>query len=95
MEYREKHQFRFRIRPPAAAQRGGCPVRPGNSGVPEGHRRGTPPGAMVVMLSCWRSVYGQVAMEVFAHFAPLVSDQEPMFELLMRELVRGMGIESQ
>ncbi|WP_030809032.1 TetR/AcrR family transcriptional regulator [Streptomyces sp. NRRL S-337] len=54
-----------------------------------------PPGAMVVMLSCWRSLYGQIALEVFGHFAPLFSDQEPMFELLMQELVRGMGLEDQ
>lgn len=54
-----------------------------------------PPGAMVVMLSCWRSLYGQIALEVFGHFAPLFSDQEPMFELLMQELVRGMGLEGQ
>ncbi|MFB9513729.1 TetR/AcrR family transcriptional regulator [Streptomyces purpureus] len=54
-----------------------------------------PPGALVVMLSCWRSIYGQVALEVFAHFAPLFSDQEPMFELLMYDLMRGMGLEEQ
>ncbi|MFC8877202.1 TetR/AcrR family transcriptional regulator [Streptomyces ardesiacus] len=54
-----------------------------------------PPGAMVVMLNCWRSLYGQIALEVFGHFAPLFSDQEPMFELLMQELVRGMGLGDQ
>jgi AcrR family transcriptional regulator len=54
-----------------------------------------PPGAMVVMLSCWRSLYGQIALEVFGHFAPLFSDQEPMFELLMQDLMRGMGLEDQ
>lgn len=45
------------------------------------------------MVGCWRSLYGQIALEVFGHFAPLFSDQEPMFELLMQELVRGMGLE--
>ncbi len=54
-----------------------------------------PPGAMVVMLSCWRSLYGQIALEVFGHFAPLFSDQEPMFELLMQDLMRGMGLGDQ
>ncbi|MFB7931960.1 TetR/AcrR family transcriptional regulator [Streptomyces sp. NPDC056039] len=54
-----------------------------------------PPGAMVVMLSCWRSLYGQIALEVFGHFARLFSDQEPIFELLMQELMRGMGLEAQ
>ncbi|POX42276.1 TetR/AcrR family transcriptional regulator [Streptomyces sp. Ru73] len=51
-----------------------------------------PLGALVVMLSCWRSIYGQVALEVFDHFAPLVPDQEPMFELLMQELMARMGL---
>ncbi|MFI1735222.1 TetR/AcrR family transcriptional regulator [Streptomyces acidicola] len=54
-----------------------------------------PPGAMVVMLNCWRSIYGQVALEVFGHFAPLFTDQEPMFELLMQDLVGGMGLKGQ
>ena len=51
-----------------------------------------PLGALVVMLSCWRSIYGQVALEVFEHFAPLITDQEPMFELLMLELMFRMGL---
>ncbi|MFF4520431.1 TetR/AcrR family transcriptional regulator [Streptomyces bluensis] len=54
-----------------------------------------PPGALVVMLSCWRSIYGQVALEVFEHFAPLITDQEPMFERLMIDLVSGMGLADQ
>ncbi|MFF3332486.1 TetR/AcrR family transcriptional regulator [Streptomyces sp. NPDC002888] len=54
-----------------------------------------PLGALVVMLSCWRSMYGQVALEVFDHFAPLITDQEPMFELLMLELVTRMGLGAQ
>ncbi|MEU1511769.1 TetR/AcrR family transcriptional regulator [Streptomyces sp. NPDC005811] len=51
-----------------------------------------PLGALVVMLSCWRSLYGQVALEVFAHFNPLILDQEPMFELLMLDLATGLGL---
>ncbi|MFI1044233.1 TetR/AcrR family transcriptional regulator [Streptomyces griseoruber] len=51
-----------------------------------------PLGALVVMLSCWRSLYGQVALEVFAHFNPLILDQEPMFELLMLELATRLGL---
>lgn len=54
-----------------------------------------PLGALVVMLSCWRSMYGQVALEVFDHFAPLITDQEPMFELLMQELVTQLGLGGQ
>ncbi|WP_254646592.1 TetR/AcrR family transcriptional regulator [Streptomyces sp. GbtcB6] len=51
-----------------------------------------PLGALVVMLSCWRSLYGQVALEVFEHLPPLITNQEPMFELLMLELVTRMGL---
>ncbi|MFJ8442006.1 TetR/AcrR family transcriptional regulator [Kitasatospora griseola] len=51
-----------------------------------------PLGALVVVLSCWRSLYGQVALEVFDHFAPLITDQEPMFELLMQDLTARTGL---
>ncbi|MFH0518609.1 TetR/AcrR family transcriptional regulator [Streptomyces sp. M41] len=51
-----------------------------------------PLGALVVMLSCWRSLYGQVAMEVFEHLTPVIDDQELVFELLMLESVTRMGL---
>ncbi|MBT2439593.1 TetR/AcrR family transcriptional regulator [Streptomyces sp. ISL-36] len=54
-----------------------------------------PPEAAAVMLGCWRSLYGQVALEAFGHFAPLFGDQEPMFELLMRDIVSGLGLADQ
>lgn len=54
-----------------------------------------PLGAIAVMLSCWRSLYGAVAMEVFGHFIPLITDHEPMFELLMFELMTRLGLESE
>ncbi|MCX5528601.1 TetR/AcrR family transcriptional regulator [Streptomyces bobili] len=51
-----------------------------------------PLGALVVMLSCWRTLYGQVALEVFEHLNPLITDLEPLFELLMLESVTRMGL---
>ncbi|GAA4234404.1 hypothetical protein FHR32_002960 [Streptosporangium album] len=51
-----------------------------------------PLGALVVFLSAWRSIYGAVALEVFDHFAPLITDQEPMFELLMGDLLTRLGL---
>ncbi|MET9730571.1 TetR/AcrR family transcriptional regulator [Streptomyces sp. NPDC006458] len=51
-----------------------------------------PLGALVVMLSCWRSLFGQVALEVFEHLTPLIADQEPMFEMLVLDLVSRMGL---
>ncbi|MFC8510005.1 TetR/AcrR family transcriptional regulator [Streptomyces sp. NPDC057411] len=54
-----------------------------------------PPEAAAVMLGCWRSLYGQVALEAFGHFEPLFGDQEPMFELLMRDIMRNLGLSHQ
>ncbi|MER6346041.1 TetR/AcrR family transcriptional regulator [Streptomyces sp. NPDC001595] len=51
-----------------------------------------PLGALVVMLSCWRTLFGQVAMEVFEHLNPLIADQDHLFELLMSESVTRMGL---
>ncbi|MEU2062474.1 TetR/AcrR family transcriptional regulator [Streptomyces sp. NPDC013455] len=51
-----------------------------------------PLGALVVMLTCWRALYGQVALEVYEHLTPLITDQEPIFELLLLELVTRMGL---
>lgn len=51
-----------------------------------------PPEAAAVMLGCWRSLYGQVAIEAFGHFSPLFGDQQPMFELLMRDIVGGLDL---
>ncbi|CAL9617526.1 TetR family transcriptional regulator [Streptomyces althioticus] len=54
-----------------------------------------PPEAAVAMLCCWRSLYGQIAIEVFGHFAflPEQQDQQPMFELLMQELISSLGLQ--
>ncbi|MFF4685168.1 TetR/AcrR family transcriptional regulator [Streptomyces sp. NPDC001307] len=54
-----------------------------------------PPEAAAVMLSCWRSLYGQVVIEAFGHFAPLFGDQEPMFEQLMRQIMNDLGLAEQ
>lgn len=51
-----------------------------------------PLGALVVFLACWRSIYGAVALEVFEHFAPLIADQGPMFEILMQDLMTRLGL---
>ncbi|MFJ1792461.1 hypothetical protein [Kitasatospora griseola] len=60
------------------------------------HRRATgvelPLGALVVMVSCRRSLCGQVALEVSDHLGPLITDQEPMFELLMQDLTARTGL---
>ncbi|MYS15815.1 TetR/AcrR family transcriptional regulator [Streptomyces sp. SID4982] len=54
-----------------------------------------PPEAALVMLNCWRALYGQVTLEAFGHFSPLLGDQEPMFEMLMRDIMSSLGLAEQ
>ncbi|MEU6814656.1 TetR/AcrR family transcriptional regulator [Streptomyces sp. NPDC046860] len=54
-----------------------------------------PPEAALVMLDCWRALYGQVTLEAFGHFSPLLGDQEPMFEQLMRDIMSNLGLAEQ
>ncbi|MGW3650030.1 hypothetical protein [Streptomyces sp. NPDC000878] len=39
-------------------------------------------GALIVMLSCRRSMCGRVAPDVFDRLRPLITDQESMLELV-------------
>lgn len=54
-----------------------------------------PLGTLVVFLSCWRQIYGAVALEVFDHFAPAITDHEPMFELMIAEIFTKLGLEKE
>lgn len=51
-----------------------------------------PLGTLVVFLSCWRSIYGAVALEVFEHFTPTITNHEPMFELMLADLFTRLGL---
>lgn len=51
-----------------------------------------PLGALVVFLSCWRSIYGAVSIEVMGHL-PAITDQEPIFELMLTDLFSTLGLE--
>ncbi|SES48298.1 TetR/AcrR family transcriptional regulator [Actinokineospora terrae] len=49
-------------------------------------------GTAYVMLQFWVRLYGQVALEVFGQFPFPVSDAEPLFESMLTDLVRDVGL---
>ncbi|WP_018684271.1 TetR/AcrR family transcriptional regulator [Actinokineospora enzanensis] len=49
-------------------------------------------GTAYAMLRFWVRLYGQVALEVFGQFPFPVSDAEPMFESMLDDLVRDVGL---
>ena len=52
-----------------------------------------PPAAVHVFLSCWIRLYGLLCMEVMQQLDFAFSDLEPVFELCLRELVTGLGLD--
>ncbi len=52
-----------------------------------------PLGALITFLGCWRSIYGAVCLEVFDHLAPAITDHEPLFELLLGELLAALKLD--
>jgi len=51
-----------------------------------------PLGAAYIMLRFWVRLYGQVALEVFGRLPFRMSDPEPMFESMITELAREVGL---
>ncbi|MFC7618402.1 TetR-like C-terminal domain-containing protein [Actinokineospora soli] len=49
-------------------------------------------GTAYVMLQFWVRLYGQVALEVFGQFPFPVSDAEPLFESMLTDLLREVGL---
>ncbi len=49
-------------------------------------------GIAHAMLQFWVRLYGQVALEVFGQFPFPVSDAEPLFETMLADLVRDVGL---
>ncbi len=52
-----------------------------------------PVGAIQVFVRCWVLLYGAVSMEVFGHLRFAVDDPAPMFELILADLARLVGLE--
>jgi AcrR family transcriptional regulator len=52
-----------------------------------------PMGALLTFLRCWVLLYGMVALEVGGHLAFALDDVAPLFELMMTDLARMVGLE--
>ena len=52
-----------------------------------------PVGAVLTFLRCWTVLYGAVAMEVFGHLGFALDDPSPMFDLMLGDLARMVGLE--
>lgn len=55
--------------------------------------RGAPDGMIVVFLRCWALLYGAVSIEVFGYVAVAFDDPDQMFELILGDLARMVGLE--
>ncbi len=51
-----------------------------------------PPDALYVFLRCWARLYGMVTMEVFGHLRWALADSEPVFEDMLADNARALGI---
>lgn len=54
-----------------------------------------PPDALYVFLRCWARLYGMVTMEVFGLLRWAVEDTEPLFEDMLVDNARALGIVDQ
>jgi AcrR family transcriptional regulator len=52
-----------------------------------------PLGALLTFLRCWVLLYGTVALEVGGHLKFALDDATPMFELMMSDLARMVGLD--
>ncbi|MFG3020766.1 TetR/AcrR family transcriptional regulator [Streptomyces sp. NPDC048254] len=51
-----------------------------------------PVGVAMVMITCWRQIYGLLCMAVYGHFASLFDDHLPLFESMMDDLLALCGV---
>jgi len=52
-----------------------------------------PIGAILSFVYCWTRLYGMVSLEVFGHLSWILDDGEPMFELMLKEIMPVLGLE--
>lgn len=52
-----------------------------------------PVGAILSFVYCWTRLYGMVSLEVFGHLSWILDDGEPMFELMLKEIMPVLGLE--
>ncbi|SCF83187.1 TetR/AcrR family transcriptional regulator [Streptomyces sp. Ncost-T10-10d] len=51
-----------------------------------------PPGVAMVMITCWRQIYGLLCMAVYGHMASSFDDYLPLFENMMDDLLALCGV---
>jgi AcrR family transcriptional regulator len=51
-----------------------------------------PSGALLAFAYCWVRLYGMVSMEVYGHLSWILDDAEPMFEMMLREIMPVLGL---
>jgi len=51
-----------------------------------------PPGVAMVMITCWRQIYGLLCMAVYGHLASSFDDYLPLFEHMMDDLLALCGV---
>ncbi|MEU3662467.1 TetR/AcrR family transcriptional regulator [Streptomyces sp. NPDC032940] len=51
-----------------------------------------PPGVAMVMITCWRQIYGLLCMAVYGHLASSFDDHLPLFESMMDDLLALCGV---
>ncbi len=52
-----------------------------------------PVGAILSFVYCWTRLYGMVSLEVFGHLSWILDDGEPMFELMLKEIMPVLGLD--
>ncbi len=52
-----------------------------------------PVGALLSFVYCWTRLYGMVSLEVFGHLNWVLDDGEPMFEIMLREILQVLGLD--
>jgi AcrR family transcriptional regulator len=56
------------------------------------HQGDLPAGAHVIFLRCWTALYGAVALEVFGHLNFALENPEPLFEYVLSDLAKLVGL---
>ncbi len=64
-----------------------------NGLVPQAATAHLPVGAVLSFVYCWVRLYGMVSLEVFGHLGWVLDDAEPMFEMMLAELLPVLGLE--
>ncbi len=51
-----------------------------------------PPGVAMVMITCWRQIYGLLCMAVYGHLATSFDSYLPLFEHMVDDLLAQCGV---